>query len=242
MRGAKNPKEYFPQITSDLRKAFGDDLISIILYGSAAGGDYIHGKSDLNLLVIVTDAGIERLERAIPFVKYWSKRRAATPLIMTKAFISSSLDSYPMEFLEMKSNHAAIWGEDVLAEIAIDPACLRLQMEREIKGKALHLRRRYLETGGKPRPLRQLIAESITAFVSIFKVLLYLKGIDAPAGKREVVRAAAQAFAIDPHVFLKCIDIREGSGTSSTAEVPSIFHAYLDEVTRLSEAVDAMQL
>jgi len=35
----KKPEEIFSEITGDYRKIFGEDLISIILYGSGAGGD-----------------------------------------------------------------------------------------------------------------------------------------------------------------------------------------------------------
>ena len=55
----KKPEEIFPEITGDSRKIFGEELISIILYGSGAGEDYIPGKSDLNFLITLTDRGIE---------------------------------------------------------------------------------------------------------------------------------------------------------------------------------------
>jgi len=43
-----DPKTLFPDIVSDYQKIFGDDLTSIILYGSAAGPDFRPGKSDIN--------------------------------------------------------------------------------------------------------------------------------------------------------------------------------------------------
>jgi hypothetical protein len=241
-RRPKNPEEYFPEITSDLRKAFGDDLVSVILYGSGAGGDYNPRKTDLNFIIVFGETGIGDLERAFSFVNRWSRRQVATPLFMTKAFITSSLDAYPMEFLGMKRHHLLVWGEDVLAEITVDPGYLRLQLEREIKGKLLHLRLRYLETGGKTRRIRKLIAASVTAFISIFKALLHLKGLEFPPGKREVIRAAASAFAIDPNIFLQCIDIKDGMDQYSSAEVGRIFPAYLGEVARLSEIVDTLTI
>jgi hypothetical protein len=51
----KTPEEIFPEITADFQKIFGEDLVSIILYGSGAGGDYVPGKSDLNFLITLTD-------------------------------------------------------------------------------------------------------------------------------------------------------------------------------------------
>jgi hypothetical protein len=50
----EKPQDIFVPLTGDYQKVFGKDLVSLILYGSAAGGHYVKGKSDINLLVVVT--------------------------------------------------------------------------------------------------------------------------------------------------------------------------------------------
>jgi len=96
---------------------------------------------------------------------------------MTKAFIDSSLDCYPVEFLNMKRCYVLVFGEDVLGGLAFDKSALRLQVERELKGKLLLLRTRYLETEGKGRRVEDLIKESVTAFIAVFNALLYLRDV-----------------------------------------------------------------
>jgi len=238
----KKPEEIFPEITDDFRKTFGDDLLSIILYGSGASGDYVPGKSDLNFLMILSEEGIDDLGRAITTVTRWRKRRVAIPLFMTKSYITSSLDSYPLEFLNIKRNHVLVFGEDVLGELSIDSSYLRLQVERELKGKLLLLRAGFLETKGRIKQIQHLIGVSLTAFISIFNALLYLKDIEIPQGKREVIRVVGKAFPIDPDVFLKCADIREGVGSFSSSDIQAIFRAYLGEVKKLSEILDRMKI
>src|SRR5665647_1329976 len=93
------PQDIFVPLTEDYLKTFGKDLISLMLYGSAAGGAYVKGKSDINILVVLTPEGINRLEDGFALVKNWRKRNLAMPRVMTKAFIESSLDAYPIEFL-----------------------------------------------------------------------------------------------------------------------------------------------
>lgn len=235
-----NPEELFDEITNDFQATFGDDLQSIILYGSAAGADYVPGKSDINLLVTLTDKGINHLSRAIEPVKRWRKRNVATPLFMTKSYLYSSLDSYPVEFLNMKQNHRTIFGEDVLAELAFKPNDLRLQIERELKGKLLLLRTGFLDTEGSPKRLRDLIGKSLNAFIAAFKALLYLKGHDVPQGRRDVIKTTANLLKLDIGVFLKCNDIKEGTDRFTQAEVKSIFDDYLKAVDGLCSYVDAM--
>src|SRR4030042_856004 len=131
----KTAEEIFPEITADFQKIYGEDLVSIILYGSGAGGDYVPGKSDLNFLITLTDRGIEGLDRALETVGKWRKRNVAIPLFMTRSYLTGSLDAYPVEFLNMKRHYKVVSGEDVLADLAFDRCHIRLQLERELRGK-----------------------------------------------------------------------------------------------------------
>jgi len=241
MAKIEKPEEIFPDITGDYREIYGDDLISVILYGSAAGGDYRPGKSDLNFLIVLSEEAIDHPDRALKTVSRWRKKGVATPLFMTKSYIASSLDSYSLEFLNMQKGHILVYGEDILKDISFEPEHLRLQCEREIKGKLLLLRERFLETEGKARRVQELIGESITAFISIFRGLLYLKGAAIPSSRREIVEALAREFPVDAGVFMRCLDIKEGKKSFASSDIQDIFMAYLVEVRRLWGAVDELE-
>lgn len=242
MARIQNPTEIFPDIIEDFKKLFADNLISIILYGSGAGGDYKPGKSDLNFLVILSEEAIDHLDRAIETVSRWRKKNVAVPLFMTESYITSSLDSFPIEFLNIKKNYILVFGEDILKDISFDAHHLRLQCEREIKGKLLLLRESFLETEGKRKKVKELIKASITAFISIFNGILYLKGIEIPATRREIVQSAAGEIPINPEVFMTCLDIKEDKKEFSSAEITDIFKDYLMQIRKLWEFIDQMEL
>jgi hypothetical protein len=239
-KSPKRPEEIFQEITDDYRQAFGADLVSLILYGSGAGEDYLPGQSDLNFLVTLTEAGVGKLDRALGMVGRWQKRGVAVPLFMTAAFIRKALDAYPIEFINMKRRYVVVYGEDPLAGLGFDPAHVRLQLERELRGKLLHLRSGYLATDGSARRLRELIAASLTAFVSLMGALLHLRGEAIPAGRREVIAAAAGLYGFDGGIFLRCESIRSRTDRYSNDEVQTVFIDYLKEVGRLCETVDRM--
>jgi hypothetical protein len=241
-RVPKKPEEIFVDITEDYRQIFGVHLLSIILYGSGAGEDYLPGKSDLNFLITLTDQGVERLDRVLERVARWRKRNVAIPLFMTRSDLQGSQDSYPIEFLNMKRHYIVVFGEDVLAELAFDQCHIRLQLERELRGKLIHLRSGYLTTEGKARKIRELISLSLTAFISLFSALLYLKNIEIPHGRREVITAAGQAFGIDAPLFLKCEEIRRKTDRFSSDEVKAVFQSYMKEVSRLCDQIDRMEV
>jgi len=52
------------QVADDYRRVFGQDIVSVILYGSALTADYVPGKSDLNLMIVLSEEGIHRLHLA----------------------------------------------------------------------------------------------------------------------------------------------------------------------------------
>ncbi|MBP7230621.1 MAG: hypothetical protein KBA28_01725 [Syntrophaceae bacterium] len=235
------PQDIFVEFTKDYLSVFNKDLISLMLYGSAASGAYVKGKSDINVLVVLTPGGINHLEDAFSLVKSWRKRNVATPLVMTRNFISSSLDAYPIEFLNMKNNSILMYGENVLDSLVFKPEDLRLQIERELKSKILLLREGYLDSEGSARKLRQLIGRSLTAFVAIFNAMLYLKQNQAPRNRRETLDEMKRIFTIDAEVFRLCFEIRQDTDKLSGKEIIDIFKKYLQEAEKACSIIDELK-
>jgi len=241
-KGPKDPKEVFPEVISDSKEVFGEDLVSIILYGSAAEGHYRPGKSDINFLIVLSDTGIDQLDRAFPKMGKWRKRKIATPLFLTEDYIQSSVDVYPIEYLNFQHHYILVYGKDLLKDLVIDPRMLRLQCEREIKGKLLLLRRTFLETEGKPQALMQVIAYSLTAFMAIFEGLLALQGHEVLLDRRERIRKVCQVFGLDQTLFETLMDVREEKVKLKGAEIRELFKGYLRQVRELARKVDAMEV
>lgn len=239
-KAPNDPKEIFQDFTDDCKSLFGDDLVSIILYGSATGKNYRPGKSDINFMIVLSEEGIEHLDRAFKHVDKWRKRKVAVPLFLTETYIRTSTDVFPIEYLNFQKNHVLVYGKDLLEELSFDHNWLRLQCEREIKGKLLLLREAYLETSDKARGLKELIGQSIQAFVAVFEALLFLKGKEASGDRRHTMRLACEAFDMDAGLFESLLDIREEKAKPSDEEMRHLFRKYLKEVRKLSKAVDAL--
>ena len=234
----KDPKEIFNEFINDYKGIYGDDLISIILYGSAAGRDYIPGRSDINFMIVLTDEGIKDLERSFDMAKKWKKRNVAVPLFLTESYIETSMDVYPIEYLNFQQRYILVQGKDMLKGLTFKKEFIRLQAEREIKGKLLLLRETYLESMGKKSVLMGIINRSLHTFMAIFNALLYLKDIDIPEDRRSVIANICEAFGLDNGLFIKLLDIREGRMKINEKELNNLFKDYLEEIRRLSKIVD----
>ncbi len=238
----KEPEEIFEEFTRDYQAVFEDDLKSIILYGSGARREYIPKKSDLNFLVVLTDAAMDRLSQAFPLIRKWRKRRVNIPLFLTEDYIASSLDSFPVEFLNLRDSHVLVSGRDVLKELSFDKKSIRLQCERELKGKLLLLREAYLDSEGKARGLGQVSSASLTAFLSLFRALLFLKGREIPTHNDDLISATAEEMGFDGTPFKEVERVREGKVKMSRDKLEELVERYLHAVRELWKKVDQLEI
>ena len=237
---SQKKKRTFEKFTEEIKQLFDRELISIILYGSSASTDYIPKKSDINFLVVLTKKGIEKIGGAQKFIDRWNRRAISIPLFLTKEYIKGSLDSFPIEFLNMQSAYQIIFGEDVLKDLKINEKDLRLQCERELKGKLLLLRQGFIMTRGKRRELRALINRSIITFISIFCGLLYLKNIEIPKTKQEILLSTCREFGLDEALFSILISLRGTKVKLHQSQLEQNCLKYISEIEKLSECIDQL--
>jgi hypothetical protein len=234
----KEPKEIFEEIISDYRALFSDGLISIILYGSGAGTDFRPGKSDINFMIVLSEEEIEHLDKAFKTVSKWRKRKVAIPLFLTEQYVETSTDVFPIEYLNFQHNHVLVYGKDVLTDLMFDRRDVRLQCEREAKGKLLVLRQTYLETTGRGNALKTVIGQSLQAFMAIFRALLFIKEKEIPRGNREIVSAVCNVFQLDSDLFNKLFDLKEAKVQLNDNEMKGLFRNYLKEIRKLTRIID----
>ena len=238
----KQPREVFDLVANDLERVYGTELESVVLYGSGARGDYQPGRSDLNFLVVLSEQGIGNLAAALPLLRPWLRRRITTPLFLTQAYIASSLDTFPIEFLTMRSAYEVVRGRDPLADLRIEPQHVRWQCEHECKGKLLQLREGFLASGRSRRAMQQLVACSLPAFFSLFQAILYVRGESPEADRQRLLERMQQLAGLNGGVFTELLSLRAGRQRGSRARLQKLLQCYITEIRRLALFVDALDV
>lgn len=182
----KDPVRYAQQAVDACRELYGADLVSVTLYGSAAGGDFDPLRSDINLLIVLRSMDAGLIAKSALIWKKLRRRRFGIPLFMDKEYIAASVDSYPMEFMDMKERRVVLFGEDVLETISCEPEHLRLQIERELKGKWLHLMQGFILAHKNSAMIRNLAQLSLRDFTPIFRALCTLRGEKPPTDRKSL--------------------------------------------------------
>jgi predicted nucleotidyltransferase len=227
---------HLQRMLADLEGALGGSLLGVVLYGSAARGDFHAKTSDLNLLVVARDLEVATLEALAPALRRWAKHGHPAPRLFTPALLAESADVFPIEMLDLLHSRVVLRGQDPLAGIEVGRENLRLQCERELRAKLMRLREGYIECHDRPRDLERLLTASYSTFVALFRGCLHLLGGEVPARNAEVVAAFCARSGLDAEAF-EAVD-RLKRGESAGREPGAIFSRYYLELTRAVGKVD----
>lgn len=221
-----------------LKKIYADDLVSAILYGSAASGEFSEKHSNINLLVVLNDTGLSALSKASGLVR--SRRyRTINPIFFTEAYINASTDTFPIEFLDMKENYSVIFGKDVLKDLRIDTRNLRFQCEQELKSKLIMIKRRYLLDSDN-KELEQLLFKSFTSCIHILRNILRLKSKEPPYLKSEVLNETEKELFVDTTVLNEILWAKTKNMRLSRADVDALLIGFVKELEVIIGVVDAL--
>lgn len=234
-------KSDFDLFISDLRATHGKNLASVILYGSAAAGDFVAEASDYNILVALQRIGPSDLRNAHPCIREWVRMGHPVPVYFTVSELQNAADVFPIEFSAMEAARRVLYGTDVLEGLKFTDENLRHQTEYELRSRLIGLRRAYIPASTSVEGLNLLMGESLPSFVTLFRAALVLFDIEAPIKKREVVALAAEKFGINGTPFEKILNIRKNNFTGEMDEVVAntLFGEYLEQIERVIDAVDA---
>jgi hypothetical protein len=229
------------QLVDRLKKAYGDTLVSVVLYGSAAAQDHQPKFSDLNVLCVLSQLTRHELAASEEVFCWWREKGNPSPLLLTESEIAASTDCFPMEFTDIRRYHRVLFGKDVATSLQVDSRFYRAQVEHELRAKLFRLRQKAAGMLSDPDLLRRLLADSISTFCVLFRHALALHGRDVAPLRREVIQAAKDHFGIDSVPFEKLLDLREERIKPRDIEPVGLFSGYLMGIALVIDAVDRLE-
>src|SRR3984885_9539683 len=229
------------QLVEKLRKGLGSELISVVLYGSAAVGDHDENFSDFNVLCVLNQITPAQLGATETIFRWWREQGNPSPLLLTEHEVRTSTDCFAIEFHDIREHHRILHGADVVSTLEIDRSFYRAQVEHDLRAKLLRLRQKASGILSDKGVLRRLLVDSISTFCVLFRHALILHGVDVPGKKREIIARAQERFAIDPGPFHSLLDLREEKINPKEIEREALLAAYLNEIGKVIDAVDSLE-
>ncbi len=232
------PEAKINEFVQRTRQAAGANLESIILFGSAASGDYHPDFSNLNLFCVLRDTSLSSLQTLAPVAKWWDQQKQPPPLLMTRAELERSTDVFTIELLDMQRHYRVLFGEDVVKPLQIPLNLHRVQVEYELREKLILLRQQMTLFAGNEKRLWDLLLRSVPSFVTLFRHAAIALGEAAEDGKRHAVTCLAKTVGFDLRVIEQVLDVREHKADRRNLDVKKLSAEYLSVIEQVTLAVD----
>lgn len=221
-----------------VKTCFGDNLVSVTVYGSAITERFTDGVSDVNLLILLDVADPAAVASLGSTAARTIRKLRITPLLLTDEEFIGSADVFPMEYLDIVDQRRVLIGADVAGKLTITRDHLRHQVEFELRASIAALRRALLATRGKKRPMMRILKGWSGSQNALFRGLLRLRNIEeVPIDTMETISKLGSEYGIDTSGLAQAADLRL-NGTGDTFEAAE---AALLSLTALAAKIDSME-
>ncbi len=223
--------ERLDELCSQLKTALGDDLVALLVHGSAVRGDY-RKESDVDLVVVLAKAGREQLDALAEPLHVARFAARIEAMILVADEIPRAADVFPIFYADLQRHHVVLHGKDPFAGLVIEDHHLRLRVEQELREAQIRLRRAVTDARGNQDALRGVVGRKLKQVRSTLRVLLDLKGIAVGDGLAEVVAKACATYEVEGAPLTK---LAEAPGEAHDALVALLDRA-IDDADRMADA------
>ena len=228
------------EFTAQLKEVYSDDLLAVILYGSAAGTNYQSGVSDINVLVILENSNAAKMFSLGKALKSILQKNRISPFIMTREEFTTSADVFPLEYCDILENNSVVYGNSDILKIKVNMANLRFELEEKLRGAVGDLRSMLIASSGSEKTLKDLILSWSGIGNIIFRGLLRLKNINCSGMDSKAILAEVEkTYDVKLEAFLLLNDLRQ-SKKNLTVEALAFVDTLLEPLKALVRTVDAM--
>jgi len=224
------------EFRAEVEKIFGEDLVSLTLYGAHAAEEPERVGGEVSVLIVVRELSRKSLSAYRNIAHRYARRGIPAPPIFTESFLKESSDVFPLEFLGMAERRRVLSGKDVVADLEITTGNLRHQVEFELKGKLLSLRRMFIGALGN-KEMIAVVRDTVGSVVSVTRGLLLLTDHGAPHEKTEILEEVEKRFGVSLPALREALAARRGEKIA-TARAEDLFFEYIEEVEKLCSLAD----
>ena len=230
--------EILKNLVERLHQAARDNLESIVLYGSAARGDFHQAHSDLNVLCLLRSLRLADLARVAPVVKWWtSSQKQPAPLFFTADELRQSADVFAIELLDMQASHRLLYGADLISAIQVPMNLHRVQVEHELRTLLLKLRQHFLREAENQRELAAVMAKSFSSAFTLLRHALLALDQQPPDSQSEVFKQVAALTSASAPALEAVARLRDAR-TLDHDQVQLLYDGYLTALEKVIAALN----
>jgi len=157
------------------RKVFGDDLRSVVLYGSGAEGR-LRATSDINLVLVLSSFDAAKAAAIRSEFSYAESAARVTAMFLLESEVAAAVELFAQKFADILRRHRVLYGADPFAGLSIPRSAEIWRLKQVLLNLTLRLREAYVEYGSTPERISRVIADSAGPIRSCAATLWELEG------------------------------------------------------------------
>ena len=236
------PPEVAPlleRLCSQLAEALKENLVSVVLYGGLARGEFNAKSSDLNLLLVAREIGTTQLDAMELPLREARRERLLNLMVLTVEDLEDSAEVFSGKFLDIQRNHRVLCGEEVIRGLVIPRERLKRQCLRELMNLQLRLRAAFLQAGQRPEAIEGTLQRSVSTLLGNLRVLAELK-TGQPVGTNAGIIGQAASLGLDGAVLKDLLALRRRELKPETAALIKLYDAMMQQVDRARHEVEKL--
>lgn len=180
-----------------LERAWGDNLVGVVVFGSVARGEWREGRSDIDVAIVAKKVGPAELDAVGDAVAVAEAAIHLDAMFLEEAEIQRSSDVWPLLFRDVCEHRIVLSGADVFAGVEVHEDHAGLAIEQELREALRTLRRNMVDTRGDHALLGALVDACLRRVRVPLRALLRQDGVELGHALSVVIAKGARRFRLD---------------------------------------------
>jgi predicted nucleotidyltransferase len=177
-------------LVDSVKIAFGTDLRSIVLFGSAAEG-MLRPASDVNVLILLSAFDPRNAEKLREPLREAVAAIRLSAMFLLESELQPAMDAFPVKFGDIVRRHVVLCGSEPFAGKSVPREKAVACLKQTLLNLTLRMREAYVARGLREEQLAFLVSDMTGPLRACAATLLDLKGTPASSGKEALAKVAA---------------------------------------------------
>jgi predicted nucleotidyltransferase len=157
------------------KSALGDQLVSAVLFGSAAEGR-LRATSDVNLILVLSGFDAARIDGMRQALRAAHATLNLSVMFILESELGDATQAFAVKFADIRERHRVLFGRELFAALAPSRAAMVTRLHQILLNFVLRSRERYALTSLREEQLAVLVADAAGPLRSAAALILELLG------------------------------------------------------------------
>ena len=217
--------------------ALGDDLVAIVLFGSAAEGR-LRATSDVNVAIVLERFDPQKIQAWSGGLQMIAAAIELEPLLLLRNEVHDAAEAFAVKFSDILMRHRVVYGTDPVASLSIPREALVRRLKQVLLNLVLRMRQALAlyNDAGQTRALVDALGPLRSAAMS----LLQAEGRSAPSSREALTTVAGELNAQWP-VAIERVRLLREQGTPVVQDAPALLGTLIECAQALFARANRLQ-